>query len=71
MKQNAAAMLAKIEQLEHENGELRRLNATMAGALANGPRTPNTDMIMGAMLSGGDVMKLAKELAEQEGKRKS
>lgn len=59
-------MLAKIKHLEQENKELRELVASMSSALADGPRTPNTDMIMGAMLSGGDVMKLAKELAHRE-----
>jgi len=60
------ALLDKIKQLEQENKELRQQNASLAAVLADGPRTPNTDMVMGAMLSGGDVMKLAKDLAHRE-----
>ena len=59
-------MLAKIERLEQENKELRAQLASMCSVISGGPRTPNTDMIMGAALSGGDVMKLAKELAHRE-----
>lgn len=57
-------LLDKIEALEEENAALRKQCGEMASLLAGGVRTPNTDMIMGAMLSGGDVMGLAKKLAE-------
>lgn len=39
----------------------------MCDLLRVGIRTPNTDMIIGAVLSGGDVMGLAKKLANGGG----
>jgi hypothetical protein len=59
-------LLEQNEKLKDENAELRKLNADMASVLAHGVRTRNTDMVMGAVLSGGDVMALAKRLAESK-----
>lgn len=59
-----AVLLEKVEALEAENADLRKRCGEMASLLAGGVRTANTDMIMGAVLSGGDVMALAKRLAE-------
>lgn len=55
---------AVLDQLRKENAELRELNDKMTKAYSGGPRTPNTDMIMGALASGGDVLALAKRLDE-------
>lgn len=60
---------ALLEQLRRENARLRELNARLGSAYAGGPRTPNTDMIMGALASGGDVLGLAEGLAERESER--
>lgn len=52
-----------VAKLEAEVAELRELVNKQAALLAGGVRTPNTDMIMGAALSGGDALKLAALLA--------
>jgi len=62
----STALIARIESLEEENAELRKRCGEMASLLAIGIRTPNTDMMMGAVLSGGDVMGLAKRLSEHQ-----
>lgn len=55
------------ENLHTELMDLRELVKRYSNILANGgPRTQNTDMIMGAMLSGGNVMELAKTLANKK-----
>ena len=57
--------LAKeVDFLNAEIEHLREVNKTLSGFAAN-PRTPNTDMIMGALLGGGDVLGLTKTLAKK------
>lgn len=63
---NNSVLLDRIGDLEAENAELRKQCGEMASLLAGGVRTRNTDMVMGAVLSGGDVMVLAKKLAESK-----
>lgn len=59
-------LVDRVQELESENAALREQCGKMAALLASGGvRTPNTDMILGAVLSGGDVMALAKQLAEK------
>jgi len=58
-------------ELENEVADLKRRNTELAGALRGQVSRlhSNTDLILGAALSGGDHMALAKELAENERKR--
>ena len=56
-------------ELEKEVADLRRQNTELADALRGQvSRHSNTDLILGAALSGGDHIALAKELAEAERK---
>lgn len=66
----AISFADRILALEAENAELRKRCAELASLITGDVRTPNTDMIMGAVLSGGDVMALAKKLAESKPKVK-
>jgi hypothetical protein len=51
-------------QLQRENEELREQNKMLANALRGEVSSPhNTQLILGAALSGGDAMGLAKRLA--------
>lgn len=59
-------------ELEKKIAELKSENAKMSNALAGHvSRRSNTDMIMGAALSGGDALALAKTLAADEAKREA
>lgn len=58
----------RVAELEAEVAELRELVCKQGELLAAGVRTPNTDMIMGAVLSGGDVLKLAELLRHRGAK---
>ena len=60
-------LLDRINALEEDNAALRKQCSEMCDLLRVGIRTPNTDMIIGAVLSGGDVMGLAKKLANGGG----
>ncbi len=58
--------------LERQVSDLRALNTRLADALRSQVSRPsNTDMILGAALSGGDPIALAKELAQAGGKGRS
>lgn len=60
------------EALREEIEELKKRNAELANALTakvSGPS--NTDLIMGAVLSGGDPLALAKDLVENQKKKKA
>jgi len=54
--------LALLQEIE----ELKARNAKLADALAGTVRHSNTDLILGAVLSGGDPMALAKKLVEKK-----
>ena len=63
---------ANCEEQRKEIVELKRLNAELSSALGiQVSRRSNTDMIMGAALSGGDALALAKSLAENEAKNEA
>lgn len=55
--------MTDIKRLEQEIADLKKQNAAVFAVLGNGPRTPNTDMLVGAAISGGDVLALARKLA--------
>lgn len=56
-------LLATIARLEEELREANARAARLADVIASEPALRNTDMIVGAALSGGDPMALAKRLA--------
>lgn len=78
---SSACYEREIYALRKENAELRDLNGKLDKALSGyvSQSLSNTDAIMGAVLSGGDVMGLAKRLdanqkkfdAEQKAKKKA
>jgi len=64
----ARSLEEQVAALEKENAELRKLAADLAdqvASFASGPG-PNTAMILGALESGGDVMGLARTLADRQ-----
>lgn len=59
---NCEALREEIEELKKRNAEL----ANTLAARVSGPS--NTDLIMGAVLSGGDPLALAKDLVKKQKK---
>jgi hypothetical protein len=55
----------EVADLRLENQQLKEMNTKLGDALSGqvSKRHSNTDLIMGALFSGGDVMGLAKTLA--------
>lgn len=58
--------MTRVNELFVENEELRAQNEQLSSLVASGPRTPNTDMILGALLGGGNPIQLAKDLANKK-----